>query len=202
MDPKQVARVLEEIAAMLELAGENPFKIRAYENGARAILAFSGNLEAAVASRELLKTPGIGTGLFANVETLVRTGSLPFYNELRARFPPGLRECLRIPGLGARKVKQLHDALGIDSLAALESACREGRVAGAPGASRGDTRVSSLDGPRLFGRDRGEPSPEEPDRPRHQHRGRVAGARPPRRGVPERARRRRGRGAGSRSVSR
>lgn len=115
---------------MLELAGENPFKVRAYENGARAILAFSGDLEAAVASRELLKTRGIGAGLFANVETLVRTGSLPFYDELRARFPPGLRECLRIPGLGARKVKQLHDALGIDSLAALESACREGRLAG------------------------------------------------------------------------
>jgi DNA polymerase (family 10) len=133
MDPKQVSRVLEEIAAMLELAGENPFKVRAYENGARAILAFSGDLEAAVASRELLKTPGIGAGLFANVETLVRTGSLPFYDELRARFPPGLRECLKIPGLGARKVKQLHDALGIDSLAALESACREGRLAGVKG---------------------------------------------------------------------
>lgn len=118
---------------MLELAGENPFKVRAYENGARAILAFSGDLEAAVASRELLKTRGIGAGLFANVETLVRTGSLPFYDELRARFPPGLRECLRIPGLGARKVKQLHDALGIDSLAALESACREGRLAGVKG---------------------------------------------------------------------
>jgi DNA polymerase (family 10) len=133
MDPKQVARALEEIAAMLELACENPFKVRAYENGARAILAFSGDLEAAVASRELLKTPGIGAGLFANIETLVRTGSLPFYDELRARFPPSLRECLRIPGLGARKVKQLHDALGIDSLAALETACREGRLAGVKG---------------------------------------------------------------------
>jgi DNA polymerase (family 10) len=133
MDPKQVARVLEEIAAMLELAGENPFKVRAYENGARALFAFSGDLEAAVASRELLKTPGIGAGLFANVETLVRTGSLPFHDELRARFPPGLRECLRIPGLGARKVKQLHEALRIDSLEALESAIREGRLAGVKG---------------------------------------------------------------------
>jgi DNA polymerase (family 10) len=133
VDPRQVARVLEEIAAMLELAGENPFKVRAYENGARAILAFSGDLEAVVASRELLKIPGIGAGLFANVETLVRTGSLPFHDELRTRFPPGLRECLRIPGLGARKVKQLHDALRIDSLATLESACREGRLAGVKG---------------------------------------------------------------------
>ena len=118
---------------MLELAGENPFKVRAYENGARALTGFTGDLEAAVASRELLKTPGIGAGLFANVETLVRTGSLPFHDELRARFPPGLRECLRIPGLGARKVKQLQDALGIDSLEALESAIREGRLAGVKG---------------------------------------------------------------------
>ncbi len=129
MDPKPVARVLEEIAAMLELAGENPFKVRAYENGARALFAFSGDLEAAVENRELRKTPGIGAGLFTSIETLVRTGSLPYYDELRARFPPGLRECLKIPGLGARKVKQLHDALGIDSLAALEAACREGRLA-------------------------------------------------------------------------
>src|SRR6185295_17063617 len=133
MDPKQVARVLEEIAAMLELAGENPFKIRAYENGARALFAFPGDLSEAVASRELRKTPGIGAGLFANIETLVRTGSLPYYDELRARFPPGLRECLRVPGLGARKAKQLWETLGVDSLDALEAACRDGRLAAAPG---------------------------------------------------------------------
>jgi DNA polymerase (family 10) len=133
VDPKQVALVLEEIAAMLELAGENPFKVRAYENGAKALFAFSGDLMAAVASRDLLKTPGIGAGLFANIETLVQTGSLPYYDDLRARFPPGLRECLRIPGLGARKVKQLHEALGVDSLAALETACREGKFAAVKG---------------------------------------------------------------------
>src|SRR6185295_12512759 len=128
MDPKQIARVLEEIAAMLELAGENAFKVRAYENGAKALFAFQGDLREVVATREHLKTPGIGSGLFANNEKHVTTGSLPYYDELRERFPPGLRECLRIPGLGARKVKQLHEALGIDSLAALESACREGRL--------------------------------------------------------------------------
>ena len=60
MDRRQVARVLEEIAAMLELAGENLFKVRAYETGARAVLSFPGDLEAAVASRELLEVPGIG----------------------------------------------------------------------------------------------------------------------------------------------
>ncbi len=129
MDRNEVARTLEEIAAMLELKGENVFKVRAYDAGARALRGFSGDLAEAVRTRELLKVRGIGSGLFSNIETLVKTGSLPYYDELRASFPPGLRECLRVPGFGARKAKLLHEKLGIDSLSALESACREGRVA-------------------------------------------------------------------------
>ena len=133
MDRKEVARVLQDIAAMLELKRENPFKVRAYENGARAILSFPRDLEQAVRSRELLQVRGIGPGLFANIETLVRTGSLPLYDELRAAFPPALRQCLQIPGFGARKAKLLYDALGIDSIDALEHACREGRLAAVKG---------------------------------------------------------------------
>lgn len=133
MDRNEVARVLEEIAAMLELKGENVFKIRAYDAGARAIRGFSGNLVEAVRTGELRKVRGIGSGLFSNISTLVTTGSLPYHEELRASFPPGLRECLRIPGFGARKAKQLHERLGIDSLASLEAACREGRLRELPG---------------------------------------------------------------------
>src|SRR5713101_3252487 len=133
MDRRQVARVLEDIAALLELGGENAFKVRAYERGAQAILSFPGDFEEAVESRELLQTEGIGAKLFANIETLVRTGSLPYHEQLRARFPPGLRECLRVPGMGARKAKLLHESLGIDSLEALERACREGRLAAVKG---------------------------------------------------------------------
>jgi DNA polymerase (family 10) len=129
VDRNEVARVLEEIAAMLELKGEDVFKVRAYDAGARAIRGFPGDLEEAVRTRDLLKVRGIGKGLFSNVETLVTTGSLPYHEELRASFPPGLRECLRVPGFGARKAKILHAELGIDSLAALEKACQEGRVA-------------------------------------------------------------------------
>jgi DNA polymerase (family 10) len=114
---------------MLELKGENVFKVRAYDAGARALRGFSGDLAEAVRSKDLRKVRGIGSGLFSNVETLVTTGGLPYYEELRASFPPGLRECLRVPGLGARKVKLLHERLGIDSLAALEGACRAGLVA-------------------------------------------------------------------------
>ena len=133
MDRNEVAGILEEIAAMLELKGENPFKVRAYDAGARAIRGFTGNLAEAVRTRELLSVSGIGSGLFSNIATLLATGSLPYYDELRASFPPGLRECLRVPGFGARKAKILHEQLGIDSLAALEQACREGRVGGVRG---------------------------------------------------------------------
>ncbi len=203
MDRNAVARILEEIAAMLELAGENAFKVRAYEAGARAILSFSGDLEEAVRSRELLTVPAIGSGLFANIETLAQTGTLPYYDELRARFPPGLRECLRIPGLGASKVRQLHEALGIDSLDALEKACREGRLSGVKGFGpssverivqgiallrssagfhrypkalrRGEEILAGAPDirPRLADRDRREPPPAQGDHPRHRHRRRL-----------------------------
>jgi DNA polymerase (family 10) len=116
------------MAEMLELAGANRFKVRAYENGAQAVLAFPGDLEEAVRTGRLRAVPGIGATIFANVESLVDTGRLPAYDELRASFPRGLSECLRVPRLGARKVKILYDALGVDSLEALERACREGRL--------------------------------------------------------------------------
>jgi len=128
--------MLQEVAAMLELKGSDPFKVRAYDAGARAVRGFSGDLSEAVRTRELLKVRGIGKSLFGNIETLVTTGSLPYYEELKASFPPGLRDCLRIPGFGARKAKLLHEELGIDSLAALEKACREGRVAPVKGFGR------------------------------------------------------------------
>lgn len=133
MDRNEVARVLEDIAAMLELKGDDVFKVRAYDAGARAIRGFPGDLEEAVRSRELLRVRGIGKGLFSNIETLVTTGSLPYHEELRASFPPGLRECLRVPGFGARKAKLAHAELGVDSLASLEKACREGRIAALKG---------------------------------------------------------------------
>ena len=128
MERAQVARTLAEMAEMLELAGANRFKIRAYENGAQAVLAFPGDLEEAVRTGRLRDVPGIGATIFANVESLVKTGRLPAYDELRASFPRGLSEVLRVPKLGARKVKILYDALGVDSLDALERACREGRL--------------------------------------------------------------------------
>lgn len=133
VERKEIARILNEVAGMLELAGANSFKVRAYENAARAILAYEGDLAEAVRSRELRKTPGIGETIFGNVESLLTTGELPLYEELRATFPPGLRDCLRVPRLGAKKVKTLFESLGVDSLDALERVCLDGRLTGVRG---------------------------------------------------------------------
>lgn len=128
LEKKEVARILEEIAVLLELAGENPFKSRAYEAGARALVARSENLEELISSGELGKIKGIGKALEEKIVTLASTGELEYYSELKARFPSSLFDLLKIPGLGPKKVKTLFKELKIDSLELLESACKEGRL--------------------------------------------------------------------------
>jgi len=128
MDQRQVSRVFAEIAEMMELAGENRFKIRAYENAAQTLAGLPGDLAEAVQSGKLRGLKGVGDKISAQVQTLLATGRLPLHEELRARFPEGLRDCLGVPGLGASKVRLLHERLGIDSLETLETACRDGRL--------------------------------------------------------------------------
>jgi DNA polymerase (family 10) len=133
MDKDQVAAILAEIGTLLELQGENSFRCQAYHNGARAIQQLEEDLEDVVRSGRLEQVPGIGATLRDKITTLVTTGRLPFYDDLRAKIPPGLVQMLRIPGLGPKKVKALHDSLGISTLEQLESACKDGQVAGLRG---------------------------------------------------------------------
>jgi DNA polymerase (family 10) len=133
VDRKRFARLLSDMAEMLEIAGANQFKVRAYENGARAVMEYPGDLAEAVATGALRRVPGIGDTIFGHAAELVRTGRIAYYDELRASYPPGLTDCLRIPRLGATKLRTLHKELGIDSLEALEAACLDGRVAALKG---------------------------------------------------------------------
>lgn len=133
MDKEQVAAILEEIGVLLELKGENPFKTRAYANAARVLEGLAEPLERVVAEGRLGQLKGFGEALQEKVATLVTTGRLPYYEELKASVPPGLVEMLGIPGVGPKKVKKLHDELGLDSVAALEQACQAGRVAALEG---------------------------------------------------------------------
>lgn len=133
MDKKEVAAILNEISTLLELKGENPFKSRAYAAGARAVEGLEEDLLSVIKENRLKEIKGIGEGLAQKITELVLTGHLPYYDELKKELPPGLQEMLRIPGLGPKKIKQLHDQLGISSIGELEYACNENRLLELPG---------------------------------------------------------------------
>ncbi len=133
MDTASAARLLSEIGDLLELKGENAFRIRAYREGAEAIARLGGDLRGSVESGEILSVRGIGKGLLAELTALVETGTTPLYQELRRSFPEALLELLAVPGLGPKRIKALHEGLGIASLADLEAAVRQGRIAGLKG---------------------------------------------------------------------
>ncbi len=133
MDKDQVAEILNEIGTLLELKGENPFKTRAYSNAARALESLTEPLDKLVAEDRLGEVKGIGEGIQKKVTELVTTGKLAYYDELKASVPPGLVAMLQIPGLGPKKVKALHDRLGLDTIDQLEAACQAGKVAGLDG---------------------------------------------------------------------
>jgi DNA polymerase (family X) len=133
MDKKAVAAVLEEIALLLELAGENPFKVRAYAAGARAVLTYPGDLAAAFSSGELARVKGIGKSLAGIIGELLSGGDAAVYRELKGKTPPGLLELLQVPGLGPKKARMLFHDLHISSIGELEYACQENRLTGLPG---------------------------------------------------------------------
>ena len=133
MTKGEIAGVLEEIGTLLELKGENPFKIRAYANAARSIDAWGGSLSDLQDEEALAKIPGIGKAIAAKIKELATTGSLKYVEDLRAEFPPAILELFSIPGLGAKKIKALYDKLHISSIAELLKACESGRVAELPG---------------------------------------------------------------------
>jgi len=133
MDKAAIAGVLEEIGTLLELKGENPFKVRAYHNGARVLSTLEDDLGVRVAAGTLGEVPGLGAALVEKITTLYQTDRLSFYEELKASIPPGLVEMLGVPGLGPKKIKALHEQLKVDSLAKLAAACAAGQVAELPG---------------------------------------------------------------------
>lgn len=128
MNKADIVDVLEDIAVLLELKGENPFKIRAYSTGARVLETMEADLGELIEAGELSGVKGIGSALVEKVETLHATGELAYYTELRGSVAPGLIAMLDIPGLGGKKVKKLHDALAVESIAALKAACESGEV--------------------------------------------------------------------------
>src|SRR5207248_1485550 len=133
MTKEEIAAALEEIATLLELKGENPFKIRAYSNAARSIEAWGASFADLQSEETLEKIPGIGKAIATKIKELATTGTLHFLAELRGEFPPAILQLFSIPGLGAKKIKALYEQLKISSIADLQAACESGKVAELPG---------------------------------------------------------------------
>ena len=129
MDCLAIARAFSETADLLALTGQEPFRARAYERGARVLERLSDkDLKRLVAEARLTTLAGIGRGLAAVIGDLASTGRSETLEKVRGSLPPGARELGRIPSLGLRKIQVLHAALGIETVDALRAACEAGRV--------------------------------------------------------------------------
>lgn len=129
METARIAQIIDEMGTLLELKGENPFRCRAYHSAAQALSNLPADLSEMIGNGSLRKVAGIGDTMHAKIVQLATTGHLPSYDELRRTMPPGLVALLRIPGLGPKKIKALHEALKIESLADLRHAAESGQIA-------------------------------------------------------------------------
>ena len=125
---KTIGAILQEIALLLELKGENPFKIKAYANAARSIETLEEDLKSIIQASRLKEIKGIGETISKQITEMVNTGRSPFHEELKGSIPSGLFEMLKIPGLGPKKIRVLFDALDIKTIGELEYACLENRL--------------------------------------------------------------------------
>jgi len=134
MTKNEIADVLGEIGMLLELKGENPFKVRAYQTGSRALEAIEeAELARLIKAEELKTVKGIGDALSQKITELHTTGKLEFFEKLKASVEPGLVEMVQIPGLGPKKIRALREQLNLTSIAALTKACQDGSVAALDG---------------------------------------------------------------------
>jgi DNA polymerase (family 10) len=124
-----IAQVFEDIADLLEISEANPFRVRAYRNAARTVGDIRLDLAATIAAgKDLPKLPGIGEDLDAKIHEIVATGTCGLLEKLKKQLPPAITELLKIPGLGPKRVKALHESLHIDTLPQLLEAARKGKI--------------------------------------------------------------------------
>lgn len=130
MENSTVARVLSEIADLLEIQGANPFRIRAYRNAARTVEGQTKPLQRVLADGgDLTELPGVGKDMASHITEILDTGEATVHRELLAEIPAGLLDLMRLPNVGPKRAGQLHQALGVETVDALEAAAQEGRVA-------------------------------------------------------------------------
>lgn len=129
MENLEIARVLGEVADLLEIQGANPFRVRAYRNAKRTVDGLSARLDRQVeAGADLTELPGIGKEMARHIAELVETGSLGVHEEMLSQLSHGLLDLIRLPNVGPKKAKKLWEELGVETIDDLETAAREQRV--------------------------------------------------------------------------
>lgn len=149
MKNKEVAEIFRKTAQLLEIKGDNPYRIRAYERAAQTIESLTRDVEDLAKEGKLERLPGIGTDLASKIKEILGTGTLSLYEELKREIPPILLSFLEIPGLGPKKVKVIYEKLGITSIEELEKACLQHKLAKLPGFGL-KTEENILKGIKLF----------------------------------------------------
>jgi DNA polymerase (family X) len=129
MDKHEIAAIFEEIATLLTIKGENPFKVRAYIYAARALESLDEDVEVLIKTKRLKDVPHIGEHLTKKITALATKGRLPFYEKLKKSVPEGILELLKVPGLGGKRIKVLLEKLKIKNIKDLTEACQSGKIA-------------------------------------------------------------------------
>ena len=132
MRNQEIAKIFNDISDILEIKGDNPFRIRAYRRAAQNIDGLAKDV-AEISVEELQEIPGIGDDLAGKIQEYVKTGNLKFYDELKKEVPPGLVDLLSVPGLGPKTAKLLLEKLHIKDIDDLEKHAKEGKLKGLPG---------------------------------------------------------------------
>src|SRR5512135_1248877 len=129
MKNQQIAKIFSEIADILEMKGENVFRVRAYQRAAQNLDGLANDVST-LSQEELEAIPGIGKDLAAKIREYLGTGRISKYEELKKEIPQGVLQLLSIPGLGPKKAMMLYEKLGVKSIEDLEAAIQHGKLAG------------------------------------------------------------------------
>ncbi len=132
MEREDILDLLANISKLLDIKGENIFKIRAYKNAIGVLGAYDGNLIKAIESKEILQLKGIGEAITKKLYEYITTGKLKYYEEIKKDIPDTILEMFKIEGLGGRRIRILYDRLDIMNIDDLEKAISENKLIGLP----------------------------------------------------------------------
>lgn len=133
MNNREIAQTFADVADMLAIRGDNVHRVLAYRRAAEVIENLGRDVNQVYAEQALTDIPGIGQTLADKIEEMLTTGRLEFYDRLAAEIPPTLIELLKVEGLGPKRIKQLYEALGVETLAQLTAAAQAGQLRDLPG---------------------------------------------------------------------